>query len=490
MYIGSQHLLQAYDQALLKKGYTILELVDKASDCLMKHMFHHNYVIFCGPGNNGADGLSLACKLHQKNKNVTICTFPYAKVSRAHDYYYQCALQQDINILEVTDEDFDLIVDALQKSDVVIDAMFGFGLNSSPRGLYQKVIRYLNQYYHHDVIAIDIPTGLKCNEGKPYETCLCATQTITLTAYKNGFLHPESTFYTGEIFLEELDVCDISDVVKLYEWADESVVSPIIKRRQYDGYKGTYGFAGLIVGSSHYKGAAMMATKSSIYAGTGITHVITSTDAIRAINQFSPEAVTSQRPDAFDLQLVDNCHALLIGCGLGLNESALCWVEKVFTQTQQPLVVDADALTLLSRHMDLLENQERDIILTPHLGEFQRLCPFDQEDDVLELAHDFAKKYHVTLVLKGPHTIVCDQDNAYRVSTGNPAMAIGGMGDVLAGMCVSFLAQGYTALEAALLAVYLHGYCGDLLAKDQYTVIPTQLIEKIPYAMDQLIKKK
>lgn len=146
------------------------------------------------------------------------------------------------------------------------------------------------------------------------------------------------------------------------------------------------------------------------------------------------------------------------------------------------------ALTILSAHTDLLKQQNRDIILTPHLGEFQRLCPFDSQDDMLLVAQDFAKEHHVVLVLKGPYTIVTNGQESYRIRAGNKAMATGGMGDVLAGIITSLVGQGYPALQAAMLGVFIHGYTGDLLAKEAYTVIPSKLIEFIPKAMNNMIK--
>ena len=181
-------------------------------------------------------------------------------------------------------------------------------------------------------------------------------------------------------------------------------------------------------------------------------------------------------------------NAILIGCGLGLSIDSYRYVIDVFSLSHQPLVIDADALTILSSNLDLLKNQERDIILTPHMGEFKRLCDVDNNDDMLFVAKEFARKHQVVLVLKGPYTIVTDGQEAYRVFAGNKAMATGGMGDVLAGMITSLLGQGYAALNAAVLGVYIHGYAGDRIAEKHYTVIPSVLIERIPQSMNEIKK--
>lgn len=182
--------------------------------------------------------------------------------------------------------------------------------------------------------------------------------------------------------------------------------------------------------------------------------------------------------------------AILIGCGLGQSIDSYRHVIDVFSMSHQPLVVDADALTILSSNLDLLKNQERDIILTPHMGEFRRLCEFDEHSDMLFVARNFALKHHVILVLKGPYTIVTDGQESYRIFAGNKAMASGGMGDTLAGIITSLLGQGYSGLQAAMLGVYIHGRAGDCLAKEAYTIIPSKLIDIIPQTMLQMIYEK
>lgn len=491
MYIGSQNLMRAYDLCLLKHGYTILELVDKASDCLMKHMVYDKYVILCGPGNNGADGLSLATKLYRKGCEVQVCIFQdNEQISLANQYYLNLCKQFEINVILVNDQSFSDVVSSMNSSEVVVDAMFGFGLNCSPKGIYQSIIGEVNALCGKEVIAVDIPTGLQCDTGIPYQSVIHATQTITLTAYKNGFLNPNSISIVGNVVIEELDVCDVFAEVGLYQLADEYVVAPILQQRTYDGYKGKYGHAGLIVGSSMYTGAALLSTKSSVYSGTGITTTVSTQDVIQAVRIFCPEAICVLRKDTFCKDDFEKFNALLIGCGLGLNLSAHKYVHEILTMTDQPIVIDADALTILAKDMKVLQQlKHREIILTPHIGEFKRLCEFDEQDDLLEVAKKFALFHHVVLVLKGPHTIITNGYESYRVNVGNGAMATGGMGDVLAGIIVSFLAQGYKALHAALLGVYVHGYTGDLIARNHYTVVPSQLIEMVPQVMDEIIKK-
>lgn len=489
MYIGSHTLMKRYDECLLKHGYTIEQLVDKASDCLLKHIQGESFSIVCGPGNNGADGLSLAIKLYQQKKNVQVFIFENTNhLSKANAYYLQKCYDLSLPVYLFQQDNLEELIGYMTDCDTIVDAIFGFGLNSSPRGIYQSVIESINQLYDQEVIAVDIPTGLQCDSGKPYQSVIYATSTITLSAMKNGFLNPDSYFFTGKVIVEKLDVDDVSEEAGLYQMADDKMMFPLLKERIFDGYKGTYGHTCLITGCMEYKGAALLSAKGCVYSGSGITTVMSDQEVIHALTQFCPEATAVLRPPILQKEDFLRYDAILIGCGLGQSLDSYRYVIDVLEKTKQPLVIDGDALTILSAHTDLLKQQNRDIILTPHLGEFQRLCPFDSQDDMLLVAQDFAKEHHVVLVLKGPYTIVTNGQESYRIRAGNKAMATGGMGDVLAGIITSLVGQGYPALQAAMLGVFIHGYTGDLLAKEAYTVIPSKLIEFIPKAMNNMIK--
>lgn len=490
MYIGSQKLMQEYDQCLLKKGYQIEELVDKASDCIIKHLdCYESICLFCGPGNNGADGLSLGLKLFQLNKHVSLYVFESQQRSLANQYYLDLCYRNQINITIIDEGNVEMIISDIKKGDAIVDAIFGFGQNGAPRGIYQSIIEAINQLYDKAIIAIDIPTGLDCNTAKPYQSVVCATKTITLCALKNGFINPDSLSFTGEVIVEELAVEDIYDEVGLFQLVDKEYIKPLIKYRSFDGYKGKYGKVGMVTGSIEYKGASLLSAKSAVYTGSGIVTVMSIPEVIDSLTLYCPEATAFLRPPILREEDFYNYNSLLIGCGLGLSIDAYRYVIDILSLSNQPLVIDGDALTILSSNLEMLKKQDRDIILTPHMGEFKRLCDFSNEDDILYVAKCFALKHHVTLVLKGPYTIVSNGNESYRIKAGNEAMASGGMGDVLAGIIASLLGQGYSAIMASIIGVYIHGYTGDQIAKDNYTVVPSLLIDRIPITMKELIKK-
>ena len=459
MYVASKKQMQKIDEILLKT-YTIEELVDKASDCLLEEVNNYDsYLIVCGSGNNGADGYSLALKLRELGKIVTVVASNTTKMSQACKYYYEKCKYLIRDVDEVCLFDY----------DVVIDGLFGFGLHSNPKGIYASLIEWMN--LHKNIISIDVPSGLHCDTGEVYENCIHANKTITFFASKLGFNSDDAKKVIGEVIIKRLDVIDISNQIELPIYYDAIQ----IKKRKHDGHKYHYGKSFLICGSNDYHGAALLSTKASVYTGCGLTCLYSIKDILNEASIYVPEAIHTT-----NLEKLNTYSSILIGCGLDSNEELLI---KILKETTQSLVIDASSLNDLSKHLDLL-NQDRPIILTPHLGEFKRLCP-DCDDPTIS-AIEFAKKYNVTLVLKGANTLITNGKVSVRNTTGNGGMAIGGCGDVLAGMIVSLLAQGYSSFDACKNAVYLHGLIGDELYKEEYSVLPSKIIDLIPKYMKKM----
>lgn len=468
MFIANRALMKKLDEVLLEK-YSIIELVDKASECLLNKLFNYSsFYICCGCGNNGADGYSLALKLHQLHKKVLVFPCDFVHMSQACSYYYKKCVESDLII-----KDFNEFKLQSQTCEVGIDACFGFGLNSNPKGIYQDVIEFMNQ--SENIISIDVPSGLDCDTGKAFENCIHASKTLTFFALKQGFLNPESINYTGNVEILRLDVDDFSKQIQLWESVDSVSFEP----KAYDGHKGIYGKAYLICGCDDYKGAALLSSKACVYTGCGISCLNSCESVLNILPLFCPEAILSK-----DIQDVHRYNATLIGCGLNEQDEKI--VEYVMKETCMPLVVDASALNILSKHLDWLENQHRPVILTPHVKEFDRLCP--NASDRMMSAIQFAFNHHCIIVLKGANTLITDGFHTYRNMSGNGAMATGGCGDVLAGMIVSLLAQKNSPMDAAVKGVYLHGSIGDELAKVNHTVLPSNIIEEIPVQMKKLYK--
>ena len=459
MVIASRKQMRRIDEILLNT-YTIEELVDKASTCLLEEVnIYDSYLIVCGCGNNGADGYSLAHKLHELGKNVVVVASNTNKMSQACKYYYDKCTHLIRDVDEVCLFDY----------DVVIDGLFGFGLHSNPIGVYGALIEWMNE--HSNIISIDVPSGLDCDTGEVYENCIKASKTITFFASKLGFSSPNAKKILGRVVIKRLDVIDFSNEISLPMLYDQIY----LKERRYDGHKYHYGKSFLICGSDSYHGAALLSTKACVYTGCGLTCLYSTSDILNEASIYVPEAIHTS-----SLDNIQSYSSILMGCGCESNVELL---KKVLLETSQPLVLDATALNDLKDCLDYLK-QERPIILTPHLGEFKRLC--SELNDPTMNAIEFARKYNVIVVLKGPNTLITNGKVSYRNTTGNGGMAIGGSGDVLAGMITSLLAQGYEPMEACKIGVYLHGYIGDEIYKEEYSVIPSKIIELIPKTMKKM----
>lgn len=470
MKVACREEMKKVDEYLLQ-FYSIEELVDKASDQVLKEIQQADSIcIVCGPGNNGADGYALALKLDQMEKKVYVFACENKNLSQACSYYYKKCLEKN---LIVNQEEF---LNHLNRCDICVDAIFGFSCHSNPQGIYGEMIQLINQSSCF-VVAIDVVSGLDCDCGKVYENCVIANQTITFFAYKIGFFNPDAEKVIGEVLIKPLNVIDFSNEIML----SESIDSIYFNKRSYDGHKGNYGKSFLICGSDSYHGAALLSCKASVYSGCGITCLCSTHEILHLASGYIPEAIHAQRNE---IEKANQYSSILIGCGLDTNESLL---KEILFETNRPLVIDASSLNDLANHLDWLEGQKRPIILTPHFGEFKRLCP-NIKDPIIS-AKEFAKKYHVIVVLKGCHTLVTDGKHSYCNTTGNGAMATGGSGDVLAGMIVSFLAQGYSPIDSACKAVYLHGAIGDQFASNHYTVIPSKIIDEIPAMMKKYEEK-
>lgn len=491
MYVGTSKQMKRYDQNLLDNGYSIEELVDKASDVILPHCSqYNNIVIMCGPGNNGADGIALGIKLTHLRKQVSIYVLASEdQLSKASKFYVELAKKENIDICFLEEHDIDTWLNRTILADAIVDAMFGFGLHSDPRNIYKTVIEEINKMYDKDIIAIDIPTGLNCDTGIPYQSAVCATKTVTLTALKQAFLNEECQMYTGEVILEQLDVKNLYEEVGLAELVSPSWIKYHLKPRSYYGHKGDYGRILLITGCDHYRGAALLGSRAAVLSGSGVVCVCSTEEVIRALSVVTPECTSMLRPHKIEGGVCNQYDAILIGSGLGLSLEAYQYVQDVLQSANVPVVIDGDALTIVAENKELLKETKAPVVLTPHFGEFKRFVSYADANEMVDLAKAFAREYQVVLVLKGPNTIITDGKDVYRNTTANKTMAVAGMGDVLAGIITSFIGQGYSLKHAAIIATYLHGKCGDEVAKNSYTALPSKIVELIPEQMHTIIEK-
>lgn len=477
-----------------------LDLMERASQAFVNEFCkrfsnRHFIYIFCGLGNNGGDGLAIARMLHLRGYAVEVFIVRFAeKYSEdfAHNYH---RLGELLKIHEIRNSNQ---IPKIPEESILIDAIFGSGLSRPVQGIAKKVIAKVNEFRtkkNIQIISVDIASGLFADKLSENETIIQPDWTITFQSPKLSFLLPQNAPFVGawEAIPIGLDEAFLTQETTTFQFVTESWIKSKLKKRSKFSHKGTFGRGLLIVGSYGKMGAAILATKATLKAGIGLLTVQVPSCGYEILQTVVPEAmvITDGHPQFISkIEGTNTFDTVAIGCGLG-KEMLTTQAMQAFLKTHfQPMILDADALNILSENPDLLKNIPQNSILTPHPREFERLAGKAKNDfHRLELLKNFAQKHQVFVVLKGAHTATATPDGMiYFNSTGNPGMATGGSGDVLTGILLALLAQGYSPLETALLGVFLHGKAGDLALKQesQESLLPSDLIQNLGRALKDL----
>jgi hydroxyethylthiazole kinase-like uncharacterized protein yjeF len=454
-----------------------------------KNSRHHTVV--CGTGNNGGDGLVIGRLLAERKLPVEIIILSSSsKFSDDFSKNLDVIKKSGANIRELREGDRI----SLKNQSNIIDAIFGTGLGRPVDGWLGECIEEINNS-SNEIISIDLPSGLfadRHSTGKVIQP----NHTLTFQSPKLAFLFAEN-----EKFVGEFHVLDIGLDEKFVEQLDcrkflieESIVRNILKPRRKFSHKGIYGHSLLISGSKGKIGAAVIAGGACLRSGTGLLTIHVPQCGYEILQSSLPEAmVDADINEDLITQLggIENFDAIGIGPGIGKAESTKKMLFDLLDKSHSPMVIDADALNILSDHPEKIKIVPSNSILTPHPKEFERLAGKSTDDfDRHKRQIKFSKDNNVIVVLKGAHTCVSFPDGrAYFNSTGNPGMAKGGSGDALTGMILAFLAQHYSPEQSALLGVYVHGLAGDFAAekKGEVSMICSDLIEYIPKAIKQLV---
>ncbi len=449
-----------------------LDLMERASRIVFnwlsnKYKADTTFTVFCGQGNNGGDGLVIARLLHKHGYRTT-CYL----LSTSDNYSDDNRINQErLTLLKP----FELIVstDDLPEinTPVVIDALFGSGLNRPVEGLAAELIDHINKS-EKEIIAIDIASGLFADKKSEGTAIIQPTFTLTFQLPKLAFLLPENERFTGDWKVLDISLSPAFIAEAKTNYYYTTSVSEYNKKAKKYAHKGNFGHGLLIAGSYGKMGAALLASRACMKSGVGLltTHVPKCGYQIMQIGL--PEAMASvdTHEELFSTvpKSLDDFTALGIGPGLGTDPQSVAAFETLLSNWKKPVVVDADGLNILSQHKELLKKLPINSILTPHPGEFKRLVG-DWKDDFerLHLLKEFCQHHHLIMILKGAHTAVCHSDgNIFFNSTGNPGMATAGSGDVLTGILLSYLAQGLDPISAAKSAVFNHGVAGDEAQKN------------------------
>lgn len=446
-------------------------------------------LVFCGKGNNGGDGLAIARLLLDEG-------YYHIKIYIA-DFSTKASEDFELNLerLQLKEAQLFYLASAddldFQESDIVIDALLGSGLNKPLEKEWEKLIKKINKFPGFK-ISVDVPTGLPCEGELLNGIVIKSDWTVTFQRPKLNFLLPISSPYIKEWKVVNIGLNEnyIQSTPSPFYWFWKGDVQNYIKARQPFEHKGLLGHALIIAGADETMGAALLSTEACVKSGAGLTSALIPETGLRAMNARVPEAMFCNRSRLDKLEW-DKFKVIGIGPGLGTDENALELLKASLTHFKQPMVFDADALNLLSNNPDLLTKIPENSVFTPHMKEFDRL--FGTHESWwkrIETALVEAVKLKVFIVLKNRYTMIfTPQGICYFNSSGSPAMASGGMGDVLTGMITSMLAQGYSVEKAVQLTVFSHGYIGEQLAQKMYVVPATSLIKNIPYILRELMPK-
>ncbi|MDH6313776.1 hydroxyethylthiazole kinase-like uncharacterized protein yjeF [Parabacteroides sp. PFB2-10] len=477
-----------------------IDLVERASTAFVNE-FRRSFsrqsrvIVFAGQGNNGADALAVARLLSNESYQVEVYLFnPNKHLSAECDYNrHEVIHNSDAEFNEITGE---FVPPLLTRRDIVIDGLFGSGLNRPLTGGFAAVVKYINQS-EATVVSIDIPSGLfgEDNRTNNPETIIRANHTFTFGFPKLAFFLPENGTYTGSWKVLDIGLhpTAIEQMQTPYQMVTEEEISKLLKPRDRFAHKGTFGHALLIAGSRGKMGAALLAARACLRGGAGLLTVHVPQRGEQIFQTALPEAMLSfdTHQERFtNVPDLNNYAAIGIGPGIGHSIETAAAFERTMDRAGKPMVIDADALNLLSANHDLFHKIPANSILTPHPKEFDRLTGENLGGyERLHKASAFARNRQIYIVLKGAYTAICTPEGEIFFNpSGNPGMATAGSGDVLTGILLSLLSQGYTPKEASLLGVYLHGVAGDLAATllSEESMIAGDITEMLGKAFKQL----
>lgn len=456
--------------------------------------------ILCGKGNNGGDGLVVSRLFSLGGFDVSVVLACGEPVGDSAVEVYKKLDGSGCKVIDFK-KDGSEAFDEIESSDVIVDAVFGTGFSGDVGGKIKELFEYVNSLKDKRVFAIDVPSGISGDSGEAGGTVIKADFTAAVCALK-----PCHVFYPAREFCGRIETVDIGigeDIIELAANGDFYTLSFDEIKEKFNprpsvSNKGDYGKVLEICGSKQMPGAAVLCAKGVLRSGAGLLKIVFPEDAYSAIASQVAEAtfypVKGDKSGFFDgadsdriIKNFDWADVVVIGCGIGTGEAAFGIVREVIKNSSAPVVVDADGINALEKNIDILCEAKAPIVLTPHPGEMSRLTGKtvgEIQKNRISAAKDFAEEYGVTVVLKGSNTVVAvpGEKSVFVNTTGNPGMATGGSGDLLAGITAGFLAQKMSCKDAAVCAVFVHGAAGDAASAElsKMACLPGDVAEKLP----------
>ena len=496
--LTSPQIREADAYTIANEPISSVDLMERASKAFVSWFCNHfpekkkGITVYCGTGNNGGDGLAIARMLHEhqyKNIGVVIARFS-DKASDDFNINLKRLQHIEIPVTEIrSGESF-----PNDDSPIIIDALLGSGLNKILDGDFKRQANHINSL-KRTVVAVDVPTGFFSEGEVPQNSAVIkADLVITFQQPKINFLLPDSAPYIDcwEAVNIGIDEKFVRSLNSPYQAVEEKDIRKMLKPRHRFSNKGTYGHALIVAGQEETMGAALLSASASVYAGAGLTTACIPKNGLTALNSAMPELMAIPRNVA-DVPAIEwgKFSAIGVGPGLGKGDDSKALLADILTNYEKPVVIDADALNILSANREFWAELPENSILTPHMKEFDRL--FGEHDNWwarVQTGIAKAREHKLIILLKNDYTlIITPGGKVYFNTTSNPAMATGGMGDVLTGIITSLLAQKYSPEEACIIGAYIHGKAGDELAMTGRlnVVMPSQVAARLPLTMAKLM---
>ncbi len=475
--LSSEQIREADAYTIENEPIASIDLMERASKACfnwIKSNFkkRKKVQVFCGMGNNGGDGLAIARMLGGTGYDVTVFIIKHTKKG-SEDFQINEARLKKVKGIKIEYVSEDNSLPPVDKDAIVIDAMFGSGLKRPLEGFPASIVHHIN-VSDALVVSIDFPSGLFCedNSGNIEKNIIKANYTLTFQVPKLSFMFPENDKFIGQWHL--LDIGLNRDFINSIDAKKHLVLKEDIQKlyrpRSKFSHKGNYGHGLLISGSYGKMGAAILGARGALRSGIGLLTVHIPKCGYEIIQSSIPEAMCSidEHETLFSgIKDTGNFNAIAIGPGIGTDKITEAGLKLLIQNFAAPIILDADAINILANNQTWLSFLPKGSILTPHIKEFERIAgkctnSYERMQKALELAF----KHQIFIVLKGAFTLTAFPDGrAYFNSTGNPGMASGGSGDVLTGIILGLLSQGYLPSEAAVAGVYLHGLAADIAAR-------------------------
>jgi ADP-dependent NAD(P)H-hydrate dehydratase / NAD(P)H-hydrate epimerase len=462
-------------------------------------------LVVAGKGNNGGDGFVVARMLKKKRVpcEVVLLAKP-DELSPDAARNHQAYVKSKGKVVETTEGALDRLAQSMMGKGLIVDAILGTGMKNDVRGFYAEAITVMNTA-GVPIVSVDIPSGLHTDRGTPLGVAVQAEMTVSLGYPKLGQVIYPGLDYVGELVIGDIGIDSraIAEVAPKTELLEKDEIRWLVPRREPDTHKGTYGHVLVVAGSRGKTGAAILACRAAARMGAGLVTLA----APRALNNIfagsmievmteplrdNPAEEMEPLSDDEWQRLLTRKNVLLFGPGIGVNDGTRNTLRWLLKNLEMPWVIDADGLNNLAFEINRLRTAKIPPVITPHPGEMARLIGTDTasvNEDRVGVARGFATKHRCHVVLKGARTVLATARGEVFINpTGNPGMASGGMGDVLAGMLAALLGQGLCPEDAMKLGVYLHGFTGDRAAAEKGNIglIASDIIEGLPAAMREL----